>query len=263
MLDDRHSSFRPRSCCTPRFENAQRDNCLSSLVPSLSLSCPLEPPRNSKHTQAASSDIISSGLNVNATVSRARVALNKAATAVPSAVETLVNAAVNENPAKAVDEAKARLGPGFGAWKGKNVVIFITDQESPLLNVPPGWDEANLPGLTRLKKNGLEFKRAYTNAAMCTSARATFFTGFLTTQSNARYVLETFLPDDLNPQVNTPADVPNLATAAEAAGYEVVYKGKMHLTKPVNADGTVRLERERARERGEREREKRRVERER
>ena len=225
-------------------------------MPSLSLSCPLEPPRNSKHTQAASSDIISSGLNVNATVSRARVALNKAATAVPSAVETLVNAAVNENPAKAVDEAKARLGPGFGAWKGKNVVIFITDQESPLLNVPPGWDEANLPGLTRLKKNGLEFKRAYTNAAMCTSARATFFTGFLTTQSNARYVLETFLPDDLNPQVNTPADVPNLATAAEAAGYEVVYKGKMHLTKPVNADGTVRLEREREREREERERER-------
>lgn len=190
LLDSNQRQTLTDNCCsTPSLPRAL------SLVPSLS--CPLDPPRNPKtclplkNTQAASSEI-SGGLNVNATVSRARVALNKAASAVPSAVETLVNAAVNENPAKAVDEAKARLGPGFGAWKGKNVVIFITDQESPLLNVPPGWEEANLPGLTRLKKNGLEFKRAYTNAAMCTSARATFFTGFLTTQSNARYVLEPF-----------------------------------------------------------------------
>lgn len=173
-------------------------------------------------------------------MSRARVALNKAATALPSTVETLVNSAANENPTKAAGEIKSRLGPGFGAWKGKNVVIFLTDQESPLLNVPPGWEEANLPGITRLKNNGLEFKRAYTNAAMCTSARATFFTGFLTTQTNARYVLEDFLPGNLNPQINTPSDLPNMATAAKAAGYEVVYKGKMHLTKADNADGTVR-----------------------
>ena len=189
--------------------------------------------------QAASSDI-SNVLSVNATVSHARVALNKAATALPSAVETLVNSAVNENPAKTANEVKSRLGPGFGAWKGKNVVVFLTDQESPLLNVPPGWEEANLPGLTRLKKNGLEFKRAYTNAAMCTSARATIFTGFLTTQHNARYVLEENLPNDLNPQINTPAELPGLAKAAEAAGYEVVYKGKLHLTKPENSDYTVR-----------------------
>ena len=54
--------------------------------------------------QAASSDI-SNVLSVNATVSHARVALNKAATALPSAVETLVNSAVNENPAMAKVEA--------------------------------------------------------------------------------------------------------------------------------------------------------------
>lgn len=154
--------------------------------------------------------------------------------------QTLVNTAVNENIPKVARDVRSRLGPGFGAWKGKNVVLFVSDQESPLLNVPPGWKEANLPGETRLKKNGVEFKRAYTNACMCTSARATLFTGFLTTQHNARYVLEQPMSSSLYPQVDTPADLPNLAKAAAAAGYEVVYKGKMHLTKPGNADYSVR-----------------------
>jgi hypothetical protein len=139
----------------------------------------------------------------------------------------------------ALHRAKAKLSPAFGAWKGKNVVLFLSDQETPLLNVPPGYDAANLPGLTRLRAHGLEFKRSYTNACMCTAARATLFTGLFTTAHNARFVLETSMPEDLYPQVNTPADLINMAAAAEAAGYDVVYKGKFHLTKPGNPDFTV------------------------
>lgn len=187
---------------------------------------------------------------------------SKAATALPSAAETLVNAAANaaasggggavgSAAAKAEEQKEALLeslggqgqqgvaaakGSGSGAWKGKNVILFLSDQESPLLHVPnpQEWERQNLPGVTRLKKNGVEFKRAYSNACMCTAARATLFTGFLTTQTNARYVLEQPMPSTLYPQIDTPSDLPNLATAAKAAGFEegVVYKGKLHLTKP-------------------------------
>lgn len=188
----------------------------------------------------------------------ARLAASKAATALPSAAETIVNAAANaaaSGGAATAEEQKEALleslggpqgqgsaaaGKGSGAWKGKNVIIFLSDQESPLLHVPnpPEWERKNLPGATRLKQHGVEFKRAYTNACMCTAARATLFTGFLSTQTNARYVLEEPMPSALYPQVETPDDLPNLATAARAAGYEegVVFKGKLHLTKPRNED---------------------------
>ena len=159
-------------------------------------------------------------------------AASKTASTLKSAKETLLNAAILKQPG--VDSGK---GPGHGLFTGKHVILFLSDQETPLLHTPPGWAEANLPGEARLKAKGVEFRRAYSNACMCTAARATLFTGFLSTQHNARYVLETPMPADLYPQVMTPADLPNLATAAAAAGYEVVYKGKMHLTKP--ADSTT------------------------
>jgi len=40
------------------------------------------------------------------------------------------------------------------------------------------------------------------------------------------------------PQVNTPANLKNLATAAKDAGYKFVYKGKIHLSKPIDPDYT-------------------------
>ena len=53
-------------------------------------------------------------------------------------------------------------------------------------------------------------------------------------------MLEEPLTNNLYPQVNTPSDLPGLAKAAKAAGYDVVYKGKLHLTKAENEDHTVR-----------------------
>lgn len=202
-----------------------------------------------------------------------KLAARKTATAGAVAKQTLVNAAVIDKAAgldPLARQVKAPTSPGFGAFKGKSVVIFITDQETNTLDyMPTGWEAANLPGKTRLLQNGIEFKRAYSNACMCTSARATLFSGFLTTQNNARWVLETPMPADQYPQRDLPDDLPNLATvrkkrgwgaharappvqthspslssfhqAAKAAGYEVVFKGKLHLAKPENPDFTVRL----------------------
>jgi hypothetical protein len=46
------------------------------------------------------------------------------------------------------------------------------------------------------------------------------------------------LAPPLLPKVNTPVNIKGLASAAKDAGYSVVYKGKMHLSKPINPDYT-------------------------
>ena len=80
----------------------------------------------------------------------------------------------------------------------------------------------------RLKRNGVTFKKAYTNACMCSPARSALFTGFLPAQTGVHYTLEQSMPDTLFPNVELPLpeQLPNMATMAAAAGYNVVYKGK-------------------------------------
>jgi choline-sulfatase len=89
----------------------------------------------------------------------------------------------------------------------------------------------------RLKSHGLEFHSAFTNTAMCSPARATLFSGFLPAQHHVRYTLEEQMPNTTYPQMElpTPNTIPNLATVALAAGFKsVVYKGKMHFSKPLD-----------------------------
>jgi arylsulfatase A-like enzyme len=125
-------------------------------------------------------------------------------------------------------EAKAAAG-GFG---GKNVVMFITDQERELMHFPKGWAEKNLPGLTQLKKNGMQFEHAFTNSCMCSPARATLLTGYMPAQHGVRHTLEPDMPADQYPQVELNTELKNIASVMSSAGYSVIYKGKFHLTKP-------------------------------
>jgi arylsulfatase A-like enzyme len=115
---------------------------------------------------------------------------------------------------------------------GMNVVMFITDQDRALQHFPPNWAERNLPGLTRLQRHGVTFERAFTNACMCSPARATLLTGLLPAQHGVKYTLEEGMPADQYPQVELSPEFENIASVAAAAGYDVVYKGKFHLTKP-------------------------------
>ncbi len=115
----------------------------------------------------------------------------------------------------------------------RNLILFLTDQERATQWFPEGWEAANRPALTELKNTGVTFTNAFSNTSMCTPARNTLFTGL--------YPAQHLCPDVVQ-QVNigTVADnqldptLPNLGTVLKAAGYEVVYKGKWHLT-----EGTV------------------------
>ncbi len=119
---------------------------------------------------------------------------------------------------------------------GMNVVLFITDQDRAIQHFPPGWAKRNLPGLTRLQRNGVTFENAFANACMCTPARATLMTGYFPAQHGCKYTLEEDMPEDQYPQVEMPLDLPNLASVFSAAGYQVVYKGKWHLNKPAGSE---------------------------
>ncbi len=122
--------------------------------------------------------------------------------------------------------------------KGMNIIMFITDQERQIQHFPPGWARENLPGLSRLQRHGLTFDKAFTNACMCSPARSTLMSGYLPAQHGVKYTLETDMPSPQYPQtaLPTPPSMANLATVAAAAGYNVVYKGKWHCSKPAAAD---------------------------
>jgi choline-sulfatase len=131
----------------------------------------------------------------------------------------------------------------FNFWPGqaladtiaqrRNVIIFTTDQQQELRWFPPGWEEANLPGLTRLRNKGVSFTRAYTNAAMCTPARTTLFTGLYPAQhQNVDTLSEGNSQSEQEHQLDP--TIPNIGTVLQAAGYDVVWKGKWHLSKGID-----------------------------
>jgi len=120
-----------------------------------------------------------------------------------------------------------------------NVLILMTDQEREVMHWPDGWAEANLPARSRLMANGLHFTRAQCNSAACSSSRASFLTSLFPAQHGVKNLISCDKPNDLT-QHRTPilpSSLPNLATAMAAAGYHVVLKGKLHVTRPVAYDG--------------------------
>ena len=122
--------------------------------------------------------------------------------------------------------------------KGMNVLLFMTDQERALQHFPKNCARKNLPGLERLRRHGLSFSRAFCNSCMCSPSRATFMTGYFPAQHGVKWTLEQNMPDDQYPQKEMPLDLPNIATVMKAAGFSTPHKGKFHLTKPANPDGT-------------------------
>ncbi|HET9163359.1 MAG TPA: sulfatase-like hydrolase/transferase [Solirubrobacterales bacterium] len=134
------------------------------------------------------------------------------------------------------------LGAGKGKRRdvaGMNIILFLTDQERAIQHFPQNWLRQNLPGMRRLRRHGLSFERAFTNACMCSPARSTLMSGYFPAQHGVKYTLEEDMKPPKNPQVELPTDIPNLATVMKAAGYKVIYKGKWHCSKPAEPEHAV------------------------
>ena len=90
---------------------------------------------------------------------------------------------------------------------GMNVILFLTDQERAIQHFPPNWLRQNLPGMRRLRRHGLSFERAFTNACMCSPARSTLMSGYFPAQHGVKYTLEEDMPASEYPQVELPTDL--------------------------------------------------------
>lgn len=135
---------------------------------------------------------------------------------------------------KVVTDSSRAAGVPRNRFDGMNLVIFITDQERAIQHFPAGWAARRMPGFTWLTNNGLTFTRAFTNSCMCSPARASLLTGYFPAQHEVRYTLEQDMQWPPNPQVLLSNQLANIATVMASKGYETVYKGKFHLTKPAN-----------------------------
>jgi len=136
----------------------------------------------------------------------------------------------------------------LGAAKGKrdvagmNIILILTDQERAIQHFPQNWLRQNLPGMRRLRQHGISFERAFTNACMCSPARSTLMSGYFPAQHGVKYTLEEDMPfPEYRSQVELPRPpkMANLATVMKAAGYNVVYKGKWHCSKPATPEQAV------------------------
>ena len=144
------------------------------------------------------------------------------------------------NAAKALAAGGADASAAAAGFGGKNVILFMTDQERAIQHFPKGWANRNLPGQKRLAKTGMTFTSAFTNACMCSPARTTMMTGFMPAQHQVRHTLESDMNDTFDsegnqiyeyPNVPLSTDMKNMCTVMAAAGYNVVWKGKFHMTK--------------------------------
>lgn len=120
---------------------------------------------------------------------------------------------------------------GSGATRRPNFVVILTDQERQHRHWPTGFVDRFLPSWGRLQKNGLTFERAYTASAQCSPSRACFLTGHY---SNVNKVPTFDFPGGLPGK----DELPNIGSwLKEKAGYEVVWKGKWHLSFPQSFEG--------------------------
>ena len=114
-------------------------------------------------------------------------------------------------------------GPRPVEKKRPNIVLIITDQQRQAQHWPDRWLEEHMPTMARLQQHGLTFTNSYTAAVACSPSRGTILTGVYPSVHGLG-----------NTPPNPPlrSDITNVFKLAEQAGYEVVYKGKMHLFTP-------------------------------
>lgn len=131
---------------------------------------------------------------------------------------------------------QASAAPEDAPLHGYNILLFMTDQQRATQHFPDGWEPEHMPGLTRLKQNGLSFEQATCNTCMCSPSRATLMTGMFPAQHGVKYCLEANMPAPKYPQVELSPDVVNIGTVMNAAGYATPYKGKWHCSKAANVN---------------------------
>jgi choline-sulfatase len=113
--------------------------------------------------------------------------------------------------------------------KKPNIIVILSDQERYPAHWPKDWAEQNLKANARLRKHGLSFNRAYTAACECTPSRAVIYSG------NHYPINKVPTTPPKGEGLPSEKDLIDIGTLLkEHAGYDVVWKGKWHLSNPLN-----------------------------
>ena len=99
-----------------------------------------------------------------------------------------------------------------------NILVVMSDEHDPAVTGCYGHGMVQTPNLDRLAEEGVVFDRAYCNSPMCLPSRMSFLTG--------QYCHRIGAWDNGCP---LRAEIPTFAHYFEAAGYETVLCGRMHM----------------------------------
>lgn len=102
-----------------------------------------------------------------------------------------------------------------------DIIMVMTDQHAARIMGCAGDGHAKTPALDSLAKLGTRFENAYCNAPLCVPSRMSFLTG-----------LEPHVSGVLNNDTYLPSDIPTIAHALGAAGYDCHLVGRMHFYGP-------------------------------
>lgn len=126
----------------------------------------------------------------------------------------------------------------FGELRKKpNILILMTDEQRHVMHWPAGWEQKNLPSMRRLMENGVTFEYAFANACTCSPSRTTLFTSTYPAHHGVTEVLGWLSSQparDMQGQLKS--GYQNLGKMLRTAGYEVTYKGKWHMNRPLKYD---------------------------
>jgi arylsulfatase A-like enzyme len=110
-----------------------------------------------------------------------------------------------------------------------NLVVIMTDNQSPWSLGCYGNAEIRTPCIDRLAAGGVRFDRAFSCNAVCSPSRASFLTGLIPSQHGVHRYLGSG-GAQIGPRAfNTIAEFPSLPKTLAAAGYACGLSGKWHL----------------------------------
>jgi len=107
-----------------------------------------------------------------------------------------------------------------------DIVMIMTDQHAARVMGCAGDAHAVTPALDRLAEQGTRFENCYCPSPLCVPSRMAFLTGLEPHQSGV-----------LNNDTYLPSDIPTIAHALGAAGYDCHLVGRMHFNGPDQTHG--------------------------
>ena len=112
-----------------------------------------------------------------------------------------------------------------------NIVLIVTDNQSPWTLGCYGNEEIRTPAIDRLAGEGVRLDYAFCTSPVCSPNRATILTGLMPSQHGVHSYLSTEKPNSqMGPEAYcTIEEFPNLPRILADAGYDCGMSGKWHL----------------------------------